>query len=297
MTNSSSPRRGVLIAEEIQAAILNNELVIGASKDRVHGCSYDMTVGTVFWEGQIVHPAGRQFTVLPGGLVSIFTAEELKLPCDVCATAFAINKMSSRGFLVLNPGHVDPGFEGPLTVKALNVRRTPIAIQQGDPIFTVVFEKLEVEAGRYKNNASRADREREFNAQTVEHSPSSLSEMIALNNEGPYPTRQEMRELIREHWMSYAFLGLSAVAAVAGALSLWLQLRPIDINPDNSTSADIAFQGLPGAPIAPNNSNSADMQSTPRPGVPSEDRRKARGASADQGSSENTAQPTKEKTQ
>lgn len=271
MTEANDRRRGVLIAEDISAAIQRNELVIGAAQGRVQGCSYDMTVGTVFWEGQIVPPVGRQFTVPQGGVVSIFTAEELKLPNDVCATAFAINKMSSRGFLVLNPGHVDPGFEGPLTVKALNVRKTPIAIQQGDAIFTVVFEKLDIPAGRYKHNKPRADREREFNAETVESSPSSLSEMIALNNEGPYSTRQEVKELIRDHWMSYVALSLTALAAVAGAASLWLQLRPIDrgssseiIAPAQSLPADTnaSREGKPPNSVVAPAAATGDSQKT-----------------------------------
>lgn len=222
---------GVMVEAEIKSAIAEGRLIRGGVKERARGCSYDMAVGTIFWGGKIItRDAGgppQQVVVPPGGIIGLFTIEELDLPDDVCATAFAMNVMSSRGFLVLNSGHIDPGFKGPLTVKALNIRKTDIAIHQDEPIFTIVFQKLSVPTTPYGVNKERCVREREFNARTVETAPRALSDLIAADRDGAFPSRGEIDSLIRKHWMSrwttmltILAVAFSGVAAVASFLQL-----------------------------------------------------------------------------
>lgn len=220
------PGTNVLVHDEILERIRAGQLVVGALEPdkRTRGCSFDLTVGTIFWDGRVIRRrAGepQQVVVPPGGVVGIFTEESLKLPTDIYGTAFAINAMSSKGFLVLNSGHVDPGFEGPLTVKALNVRKTSIAISQGDPIFTVLFTPIGRSAPSFGSNKSISDREREFNAETVQSSPQTLGEMIAVDPNGPFTTREQVRELVRADAITRVTLGLTLVAAVASVFALF----------------------------------------------------------------------------
>jgi hypothetical protein len=150
----------------------------------------------------------------------MFTLEELELPSDMCATAFAMNEQSSRGLLVLNAGHVDPGYTGPLTVKALNLRKVPLALSRGDKIFTVTFERLPLATTQpYTRNRSRDDLERQFNKTDVEVSPRSIAELVTTAPGAPFPTRLEVRELIRDHWASRWSLFLSFIAAVAAIVA------------------------------------------------------------------------------
>jgi len=221
-----APITNVLVRDEILERIRIGQLVVGAADPdkRVRGCSFDLTVGTIFWGGRVLRRNSadpQQVVVPPGGVVGIFTDESLNLPSDVYGTAFAINAMSSKGFLVLNSGHVDPGFEGPLTVKALNVRKTSIAISQGDPIFTVLFTPIGRPAPPFRGNKSVADREREFNAETVQSSPQTLGEMIAVDPNGPFPTRDQVRDMVRSDAIVRITLGLTFVAAVASVLALF----------------------------------------------------------------------------
>lgn len=220
------PGSNVLVRDEILACIRAGKLVVGAAEPdkRVRSCSFDLTVGTIFWGGRVLrrnNAEPQQVVVPPGGVVGIFTEESLKLPDDVYGTAFAINAMSSKGFLVLNSGHVDPGFEGPLTVKALNVRKTSIAISQGDPIFTVLFTPIGKSAPLFKGNKSASDREREFNAETVQSSPQTLGEMISVDPNGPFPTRDEVRDLVRSDATVRLTLMLTGIAAVASVFALF----------------------------------------------------------------------------
>lgn len=243
---------GVLTKDDIVREIKAGQLVNGPV-DQARGCSYDLTVGTIFWDEQIFRPGeAKTVCVPPGGVVGIFTAEEISLPDDVCATAFAINAMSSRGFLVLNPGHIDPGFKGPLTIKALNIRKTAIAIHQTDPIFTVVFQRLPKATVPFQRNKSRAERESEFDATTVETSPRSISDIVAADAKGPFPSRVEVSTvikqetsnlttkhdvevIIRDFWMSRWSFGLAFLAVLLAAAAAYFSFAQLRLS-----NADIA---------------------------------------------------------
>ncbi|EKT4089474.1 hypothetical protein QEG26_003451 [Stenotrophomonas maltophilia] len=262
---------GVLIGSEILDGIRRGALVHGANEDRVRGCSCDLTVGTIFWKGKILRrrtgedDGGRGISswlrrkwravgrwlgqlnepkhvvVPPGGVVGIFTAETLDIPLDMCATAFAINAMSSKGFLVLNPGHVDPGFRGSLTVKALNIRKTNITITQGEPIFTVVFQRLGQETGEFSNAKSVEDRERDFHNESVQSSPDTLGQMISVDPSGPYPTREQVKEMVRSDAINRATMILSLVAAIA-AVGAWMFPKNSEVPPSSMPSPSASSQ-------------------------------------------------------
>lgn len=226
---------GVLGKKEIIALMGNASLVRNGDVNRVRGASYDMTVGPIFVDGKIRKSSTELVSerVEPGGVINIFTSEVLDLPNDVCATAFAINSMSSRGFLVLNPGHIDPGFKGALTVKALNIRKVPYVIQSGEPIFTVVFERLPAMTEGYGGNKSADERERLFNKEIVETSCDSLSALILQDPNGPYPSREQVRAEINRHWMSWLSIAFAGVAAVASLILLAREL----MGPTTATAA------------------------------------------------------------
>ena len=218
---------GMLCKQDISQAMDNGELIMNADKNFLEASSYDMRIGTIFRNGQVVnesHPeANKQIIVQPGEIISIFTLEELDLPSNIAATAFAMNGQSSRGLLVLNPGHVDPGFKGPLTVMALNLRRVPLAISRGAPIFTVIFEHLpKSTTSPYNRNEPRARRELTYNEKNVEQAPKNLAELVVIGKDAPFPTRQEVKEIVQGHWMSWLTLILTFVAALTGVLAVIL---------------------------------------------------------------------------
>lgn len=219
---------GILCKKDIINEMENGRLIKKADRKSVEPCSYDMKIGTIFRDGQIVnesHPkANEQVMVQPGEVISVFTLEELDLPNNIAATAFAMNSQSSRGLLVLNPGHIDPGFEGPLTVKALNLRKVPLALSRVDPIFTVVFERLPEKTEKYNRNKSRKDLERKFNKGDVETAPRDLAELVVLSKKYPFPTRQgqEVKDIVKGHWSSWvalSFMFIAAIAAIVAAVA------------------------------------------------------------------------------
>jgi deoxycytidine triphosphate deaminase len=238
----------VLPAQEIKKEIQSGRLVKNARDDNVEACSYDMRIGTFFSDGQIIGAlharASDQIIIEPGDILSMFTEEELDLPSSISATAFPLNSQSSKGLLVLNPGHIDPGFKGPLTVKVLNLRRVPMVLTRGMKIFTIIFQRLSVATDHdYNRNQPRGDREREFNATDVELASRTLGQMITFGRKAPFATHREVRdqisesgltspaqvkEIVREHWMSWFSLILSLVAAVGAVAIVVIELtRPM----------------------------------------------------------------------
>jgi deoxycytidine triphosphate deaminase len=218
---------GILAKQDLEAAIDQANLISNANKSNLQACSYDMRVGTIFKNGQILNDihtdANKQFSIEPGEIISIFTLEELNLPANVMATAFAMNGQSSRSLLVLNPGHVDPGFKGCLTVKAINFRKVPLTISRNMSIFTVIFEVLpHGTTSPYTKNVTREQQERDFNASVVEQATNNISEIIIQGKDSPYVTRQEAKEIVQNHWMTWLTLILTFVAALTGIIAIVL---------------------------------------------------------------------------
>lgn len=229
----------ILRYEDIEEELRHGRLITEYIQASIQPSSYDLRVGTVFREGQIINQnhqrAGEQFVIQPGEIVSLLTMEELRLPDNMIAIAFPMNKWSSEGLLVLNPGYVDPGFNGPLSVKIVNLRRTRISISRGQAIFTVSFFRIGASTTHpYNRNKERGDREVEMNTKELEQSAGSISELLKAAPDRPYTTKDDVDRIvreqpfltrdavdkaIREHWMSRSGFFLAAIAAIAAVVA------------------------------------------------------------------------------
>jgi deoxycytidine triphosphate deaminase len=221
---------GILTREDIIAEVRQGRLIKHAIPGGVQACSYDLRIGTIFFENKILKtsPAEEPVILGPGGIISLFTLEELFLPKDIAATAFAMNAMSSQGVLVLNPGHVDPGFQGPLTVRILNVRATPKVLLFGTPIFTVVFYRLDKPTLRgYDRNKTREDREFEFKGTDIEQNPKTLLRLLNAGDEKPLMTPEEVDRRIMTHWLTLTTVITAGLAAVFGLIAAVFALIPL----------------------------------------------------------------------
>lgn len=258
----------ILRYEDIEAAISHGELLVNAVQASIQSASYDLRVGTIFREGQIInadHPEhARQFSIQPGELVSIFTLEEVKLPADTAGFAFAMNALSSQGLLVLNPGHVDPGYQGPLTVKAINLRKTPISISRGLSIFTLVFFKVGAHTTHpyAKNQPDRSAKETTFHATELERMPNSLADLLRASKDLPLVASDQMDRAIRKHWMSRWTLVLTAVAATTGVIAISCP-RAQDAGDDAVTSHNQGGQSRQSVQPAPRSQDSSAMITSP----------------------------------
>jgi deoxycytidine triphosphate deaminase len=207
----------ILTDKEIQDLINKNQLVVGANNDLINPSSYDMRVGTIFRDGQIInrtHVRGSDPVIVkPGEVVTMLTQESLELPANIAATAYAMNSQSLDGFLVLNPGHVDPGYKGSLSIKAINLRKVDLCLSIGEQIFTVVFQKLEQNVLKpYSKVKNKNDRELEINKNEVEKSMKSIADLMSF-------TPEDIDKRIAKHWSNKIYNSLAFAAAVFSIIS------------------------------------------------------------------------------
>ena len=147
-------------------AFLNRGELIRNPRRKPNSCeydlendSYDLAAGTAIWKRQrpdgyggdvdILYyseqPNEKQptVTVQPGQMIFLVTREDLKMPKNVCGTVYSRNSLALAGILALNAGHVDPGYEGPIAIRLINLRSIPWTLTLGDPIFTVTFHTVD----------------------------------------------------------------------------------------------------------------------------------------------------------
>ena len=155
---------GVLTKSEIDRRLADGELIINPrtvdGDFEIEAASYDLMAGIAVWnenrksdDGNITVAryapelplvAQEVITLLPGQMMFVITHEDVKIPKDLCGTVFSRNKLAKEGILALNTGHIDPGYEGPILIRLISLRRTPWTLKLGDPIFTIEFHTLEV---------------------------------------------------------------------------------------------------------------------------------------------------------
>lgn len=235
----------ILTDVEIKNFIESNSLIKDASTKLISSSSYDLRIGTIFRNGKIINDKyADPVIVQPGEVVTMLTLETLDLPADIAGTAYAINSQSLDGFLVLNPGHVDPGYKGTLSIKALNLRKkdVPICLSIGDKIFTIVFQKLAQDVEKpysvLETEKSRGEREKIINKNEVEKSMESVADLLAMSKE-------DIDRQIEQHQstkLNNALVKVSTcVVLVTFVITVWPYLFPAtkdNIINNNNTSQE-----------------------------------------------------------
>lgn len=152
---------GVITKPEILRRITDNQLIKSPNVDVtgniiIEGSSYDLCVGSIIWKDSETKDTKslhynstlpldqqEQTTLHPGQMLLVVTKEEINMPLDLSATVFSRNQLARDGILALNAGHVDPGYEGSIIIRLINLRAIPYTLRLGVPIYTIVFQKLD----------------------------------------------------------------------------------------------------------------------------------------------------------
>ncbi|MCU1303506.1 MAG: dcd [Candidatus Sulfotelmatobacter sp.] len=145
---------GTQIQERIRKAELIRDAKMRPSGEAdVEAASYDLRVGTILWkdrqtgdlrmESYVANQEGQAAVTLhPGQMIFVMTQEEIRLPLDLCGTVYSRNKLQKENILALNAGHVDPGYDGPILIRLINLSAQPWALAPGDAVFTIVFHTV-----------------------------------------------------------------------------------------------------------------------------------------------------------
>jgi deoxycytidine triphosphate deaminase len=121
------------------------------SKDSpIQPCSVDLHIGRIqvpaedqAQPGPKISKLGDEHVLLSGATAVLTTSEVLHMSSSIAAIGFPPSHVSIKGLLMTNPGHVDPGYVGPMHFTVINMGRSPYALRIGDAICTVLFFELD----------------------------------------------------------------------------------------------------------------------------------------------------------
>lgn len=114
----------------------------------VQASSVDLHIGDIYVPAQIGSDEGssdrpKQIHTLDSGQTAIISTKEfLRLPDHIAAIGYPPSRVSVRGLLMTNPGHVDPGFVGPMRFTVINMGKAKYVLKHGKPIVTLLFLEL-----------------------------------------------------------------------------------------------------------------------------------------------------------
>jgi dCTP deaminase len=122
---------------------------LGAPNSPVRGASLDLAIGEIFLpdipDGKLGGSnRGKQAHGLKSGETAVIrTAETLTLPGDIAAIGFPPSTaVSLSGLLTTNPGHVDPGYRGPLHLTVINMGKEVFTLYRGQRIMRLMLFRL-----------------------------------------------------------------------------------------------------------------------------------------------------------
>jgi len=125
---------------------------IANATSQIQAASLDLTIGAIYLpgSGQSGHGSSQwplvDYCLGTGETAVIKTKEVLCLPPDLAGIAFPPANLSLKGLLTTNPGHIDPGYSGPLHLTVINMSREAFALRAGDRIMRVLFARLSGES-------------------------------------------------------------------------------------------------------------------------------------------------------
>jgi deoxycytidine triphosphate deaminase len=136
------------------------------SKDSpVQASSVDLHIGSIYLPGTKKNGEGSaenpkaEHSLLTGETAVVTTQETLHLPPNIAGFGFPPSRVSFRGLLMTNPGHVDPGYDGVMRFTVINMAREAYHLSSGDRIVTLLLFEMKQAAHsgwRQRNPAGSA---------------------------------------------------------------------------------------------------------------------------------------------
>ena len=121
----------------------------------IQASSVDLSVGEIFrpsrknWWNAFTDEAGQahsEVILAQGETVTIRTREKLHMPNDIAGIAFPPARVSTKGLLMTNTGHVDAGYAGYLHMTVINMGKKPQPIRRGDRLVSLLLFKMNANA-------------------------------------------------------------------------------------------------------------------------------------------------------
>jgi dCTP deaminase len=116
---------------------------------QIHSATLDLTIGEIFIPGSPQNNVGgsdhgkNEHSLAQGHTAVVKTRERVHMSGRQAGIAFPPARMSLNGLLMTNPGHIDPGYDGPLHCTVINMGHESYVLRRGDRIIRVLFFELD----------------------------------------------------------------------------------------------------------------------------------------------------------
>ncbi len=145
---------GVLSDGQIRRLVGAGELVIEPYDEvLLQPATYDLRLGSKILasplsadiSGAVIRLSDNSpsYNIQSGQMISVISAEKLKLPLTICGRFGIRSSFSRLGLDDFGGIQLDPGFRGHLILNLLNVGPEPIRLSLGDALFSVEFQSLD----------------------------------------------------------------------------------------------------------------------------------------------------------
>jgi len=121
-----------------------------SKQSSIQPCSVDLHIGRIQIPSetgqepvQEISTPGDDHVLATGQTAVLTTIETLNMPANVAGIGFPPSSVSIKGLLMTNPGHVDPGYKGPMHFTVINMGRLPYTLQVGARICTLLLFELD----------------------------------------------------------------------------------------------------------------------------------------------------------
>jgi deoxycytidine triphosphate deaminase len=150
-------------------SVIKEQVVLGNIKfgslfkvAQIQSSSVDLKVGKIYVPDVSQKYTAANFSSLahtyyelePGGSVIVELQECLELSTEFGGLILPPNRLSKTGIIMTNPGHIDPGYKGLLTVCLINMGAGNVSLKQFDTVATLLIHRLEGVTAGYPTPAA-----------------------------------------------------------------------------------------------------------------------------------------------
>jgi deoxycytidine triphosphate deaminase len=125
---------------------INNKFL---KSSHIQQCSVDLHIGNIYLpelkennRGSASNPIETEHVLQTGQTALIRTKEEVRFPTNIAGICFAPSRITLKGVLITNMGHVDPGYKGHLHFTIINMGKSPYVLRNRDIICTMLLIEL-----------------------------------------------------------------------------------------------------------------------------------------------------------
>jgi len=215
-----------IISDGPQSPIRGADLAgsLDGIQSQIQPCSIDLRIDEILLpcEGEDVTEASvrrtRLYGLKVGQSVRVVTQERFALPDDIGGLVFAPARLTRRGIVVPDIGHIDPGFDGPLRFTLINMGRDEHSLKAGDMVATALLFRLQAPVGRSLRD--RKDGPQPY-AEGITDTSHLSSDFLNIEKRIRTGAASEVRRLMGKSGWKYAFFSW-CLPIVVGVLSGWL---------------------------------------------------------------------------